>query len=179
MILWLVLLGCGGPREGTSIGNPNKTLMRIAPPGAGIDLDLAELELQSLDVDGFAVDLPRTDDLLAGVSLDLPAGSIQSLRVEFAGPLRILGSEQGATLDLELDLIELELEFTRLPIELDQPHVFELGMPDWLDAEQVGWVRGEAHTVRPGAPEHDILVEVLRQGSALLLDADGDGQPDR
>ena len=67
----------------------------------------------------------------------------------------------------------------RLPFELGEPHVFELGFPDWLTAATVGWTAGEEHVVRASDPFHDRLVELVTEGSALHADTDGDGNPDR
>ena len=98
--------------------------------------------------------------------------------MELTSALTVLGRDDDHDVDLELDLADIAVSSSRLPYELGEPHVFELAFPGWLDAENVGWTRGEDHTVRPGDEVHDVLADAVERRSGLYVDADGDGEPD-
>jgi hypothetical protein len=178
-LLPLFLLACDPTGSGTSIGNPSKTLLRLAPAGDGITLDVAETTIDALLVDGVEIDTPTGEDLLRGVDLQLPSAALTSVEVRFDGLFTVLGVEEGATLDLGLDVRDVRVDSNRGPLVADEPHVFELGEPGWLDADRVGWTRGVDHVVRPGDAVHDPLVRTLRERASWLPDDDGDGNPDR
>ena len=77
----LVLVGCALDRPGVSVGNPNKnTLLRVGPPGAGIELATADVAVHSVtlvDADGRTeVAPPSATDVLTGVPLGLPGGPV-------------------------------------------------------------------------------------------------------
>ena len=174
----LLLAACHGDAQGTSIGNPNKTIITVAPPGDQVRLTSATLPLSGIEVDGDPVDVPEGTDALQGIQVDLP-NWLTSVRLELDGTFDLTGTEGDAEVDLQLDLQEVEVLVLRVPFTPGEPHVFELAAPGWLDADQVGWVRGEDHRIDPESPEHDALVLAVRQGSSLLPDEDGDGVPDR
>lgn len=167
MILWLVV-ACDATGNGTSIGNPNKTLLRLAPGGDDVQLDLAELSLSRVSADGDRLDVPVETDVLGGIPLDIPAGTYTSLAIELDGPLTVEGS-----VDLTLDVVDVEVSVTRQGWTLDEPHVFELAMPGWLDDVEAG------RRVVVGEALHDTLVDRIREGASLLPDTDGDGVPER
>lgn len=180
----LLASACHDERSGVSIGNPNKnTLLRVAPPGDGLELDAAEVQVVGIVLVGpegeTRTDPPSDRDVLAGVDLGLPAGAWTAVELELRDAFLVTGTDRGARLDLALEVPEVAVSATRLPFELGEPHVFELGFPGWLSAEQVGWMAGDEHVVRRSDPEHDRLVELVTERSALLVDADGNGEPDR
>jgi hypothetical protein len=177
--LLLALTACDPTGSGTSIGNPNKTLLRLAPAGSEVQLSAASAVVVGLLVDGVELEVPADTDVLTGIELALPPGTASRIEVEFAGTLDLLGTEGQATVDLALAVPSVAVAVTRGELTLDQPHVFELAEPDWLDARNTGWQRGDPHVIRPGDPLHDPLAEAVETGSALWLDLDEDGQPDR
>jgi len=179
-----LLLGCGNGHDGVSVGNPNlDTLLRVAPPGDGLQLDRAEVRVDAIVVSGvddrLEVGPPMEIDVLAGVPLGLPAGRWSRIELELDGRFVVLGTDRGAELDLALEVPSVAVQAVRLPFELGEPHVFELAFPGWLSADEVGWQPGVPHVVRPSDPEHDRLVDFVTERSELLVDADGDGKPDR
>lgn len=180
-MLTLLLLACDPSGQGTSVGNPNKTLLRVAP-GGEVTLDLAELPVERLELVGSdpqTVDVEGVD-VLEGVELDLPAGDWTSLRLVPAGPFRLQGlADQGGRVDLLLEVPVVGVSVTRGPLLADQPHVFELAFPDWLTGEVVGWDLSADQQIRATDPLHADLVESVVEGSALLPDVDGDGEPER
>lgn len=171
----MIMVACDPTGDGTSIGNPNKTLLRVAPAGEVV-LTSAELTVRELVVDGVSLQVPAETDVLEGVELDLPR-DLESITLVLDGTFDLLGGDGEARIDLNLDVQRVSIVVGRQPLELDQPHVFELATPDWLSAEQVGWTRGQDHIVRPGDPFHEGLVTAV-EGSRFHLDADGDGVPD-
>lgn len=176
---WSLWLACGGPRTGTSVGNPNLTLLKIAPGGPGVALQLASATVDQLVIDEQVEDGPGEVDLLVGAELEVPAGQIQSLEIRLQGRILLLGSDGADALDLELEVPAIGVSLSRQPLEPDVPHVFELASPGWLLPEAVGWVPGADHVVRPGDPEHQALVLSLIESSAVYPDADADGSPER
>lgn len=183
-LLLLSLFGCNDGDSGVSVGNPNKdTLLRIGPPGDDITLDLATVGVASIVLVGadgeVSVDPPSETDVLAGVTLDLPAGDWMSVSLGLTGALTLVGLDGEGVVDVQLSVPEVSVVAMREAIELGEPHVFELGFPGWLSAEEVGWGRGTDHIVREGDVEHDVLVGFVSERSALHADLDGDGEPDR
>lgn len=180
-LLLLLLAACADGGAGTSIGNPNMTLLRIAP--SGVELSSATLTVDEITLVGADGEAEGNriggDDVLNGVELEMPKGVWTSVRLTMSGEFVILGTDGADTIDLQLSVPEVSVEVSRLPIELDEPHVFELAYPDWLTAAEAGWSAGEAHVVRPGDALHDPLATKVAQRSSLLPDADEDGQPER
>lgn len=185
LLLGVVAGACADPIEdpGTSVGNPNLTLVKVAPGGLGVEITKANLPFSSVTVSNAAetveVDLPTSNDVLAGAPLDLPTGDWTQLSLQLDGTLNLAGTESNATIDLELDVAAVTVRSERSPLETGEPHVFELAFPGWLEAQNTGWVSGEDHTIRQGDPIHDTLVDSIQQRSAYLPDADRDGEPDR
>lgn len=75
--------------------------------------------------------------------------------------------------------VDLELEVGDLAMPID-PKMWVDGLPMILQLGPDGWLSGavsptEATTIGPGDPEHDVLVELLEQQSAVWIDADADG----
>lgn len=176
LIALVLVAGCSS--EGTSIGNPNKTIILVAPPGDQVELESATLPISAIQVDGEDVEVPEGNDALEGIPIDLP-NWLLSVRVELDGTFDLIGTEGASQVDLQLDVGQIQVNATRLPFQPGQPHVFELGSPGWLDADRVGWARGEDHLVTPDSPEHPTLVEAIQFDSQILADPDGDGVPER
>ena len=182
--LCLLLMACADGAEGTSIGNPNLTVLRIAPAGDGIAVSTAEVGIGAIRITDLAgettvYDAPEGRNLLSGVDFELPTGTWASLQLELNGDFMLSGDDAGDRIDLQLELNAVGVAASRSPLEINQPHVFELAYPDWLTATEVGWTPGQAHVVRPGDQLHDTLATVVAQRSSLLPDGDGDGEPDR
>ncbi|MCB9669973.1 MAG: hypothetical protein H6736_21280 [Alphaproteobacteria bacterium] len=177
----LLLVACDPTGSGTSIGNPNRTLLRVAP-GGDVELTSAELDLIRVVLDGpegqQILEGPFATDVLEGVELDLPTGEWTSLTLTAGAPFALLG-DAGGSVDLTLDVPEVGVQVDRGPLLDGQPHVFELASPGWLDASVVGWDLGVDQVVTPDGPLHARLAEAITAGSALWPDADGDGEPDR
>lgn len=175
--------GCLEPDPGTSVGNPNLTLVKVAPPGPGLTLDLASLPIAAVQVsnsDGTRdAPVPSSTDVLKGAPLDLPAGDWTELSLVVDGRFVVQGVDGDGEVDLELELDEVAVRSLRSPLQFDEPHVFELAFPEWLTADNVGWTAGDDHVVRPGDPVHDVLADFVESRSAFLADPDGDGEPNR
>lgn len=174
----LLVFACKALPNGTSIGNPNKTIIKVAPPGDEVQLQQATLKLQGVFASGTAIDPPESDDVLAGLEIELPRNAT-SVRLEIEGTFDLLGMDGENVVDLQLDVQQVQVVALDRLVAEPSPLVFELAYPGWLDASEVGWSRGEDHVVRPGGPNHLVLVDAVRLSSSLLQDADDDGEPDR
>lgn len=181
MITLALLAACIEP-AGTSVGNPGFAVTRAAD-SATVSLSKAELPVFGMEATsctgattGVLVD--RTLDVRLGEELAVPAGELCTLVIELDGPLVAEGTgQQGGLLTLELEADLLTLGAPGLTVD-GQRFVLELASPDWLDADELDLEDGEDVTIRPGSPEHDLLVLRLRGGTSLYDDDDEDGEVD-
>lgn len=171
----LLAAGCAPATvEGTSVGNPGLTAVRVAPADQ-LEPSLARLE--GATVTAVSCDGAR-QTLVAGVELDLlapsqialPAGPLCGLDVVTAAPLVVEGSDgSGAAFRAALTLPALSLAVNSLAVD-GAASVLELATPGWLSPETFA----DGPVIEPGDPRHDGLVELVLSGAGLYPDVDGD-----
>ncbi|MEQ1501860.1 MAG: hypothetical protein ABMB14_06500 [Myxococcota bacterium] len=186
---WIVVfVGCNpetGWPGGTGVGNPGTT--KLQTNGAGpTTLDrgvgtLSTLTASRCTLADAVAEIDAEVDLLGTAPYELGGGSWCTLTATFTGPLRFEGSTSSA--DPTRGTFELLLEVPAITIDLDagftidrDATVLELGHPGWIPPDLLGGLEDRTHTVvDAGSPAHDPLVSLLVDGSAVFVDADGDG----
>lgn len=175
LLLLALAAGCAPATvEGTSVGNPGLTAVRVAPADQ-LAPSSARLEVGSLTAVGCGGD---RQVLVAGVELDLlapaqvalPAGALCGLELATAAPLVVEGVDGlGASFRAALTLPTLDLVVQTLPVD-GEASVLELATPGWLSPETFA----AGPLIEAGDPRHDGLVELVLSGAGLYPDRDGD-----
>jgi hypothetical protein len=181
----LALAGCavGSTDEGTSVGNPGETALRLAPDAAAAP-SRARLPIKRLQVTpcgGQPVEVARdtTVDLLAeGAALKLPAEPLCRVLILPDGPLEVDLLVDGggeAVLDLTLSNLNIRAADERGVDAGAVPVVVELGAPGWWSGVGLVVAPGEVRSVAAGDDGHDALVAAIMDGSRFYGDRDGSG----
>ena len=185
LALLLGLVGCavGSTEEGTSVGNPGETAMRLAPDTAA-EPSHARLPIKRLQVTpcgGQPIEIARdvvVDLLAADAGLVLPAEPLCRVLILPDGPLEVdLLTASGGEALLALALPNLNVRAAD-PAGVDAalvPVVVELGAPDWWSDVGLSVGAGSVRTIEEGDEGHDALVAAIVDGSALYADRDGNG----
>ena len=183
--LLLGLAGCavGSTEEGTSVGNPGETAMRLAPDAAA-EPSHARLPIKRLQVtpcEGQPTEVARDvviDLLAADAGLVLPAEPLCRVLILPDGPLEVnLLTASGGEALLALALPNLNIRAVD-PGGVDAAKVrvvVELGAPDWWSDVGLSVSAGSVRTIEAGDAGHDALVSAIVEGSGLYADRDGNG----
>ena len=175
----LLAAGCAPATvEGTSVGNPGLTAVRVAPADqlapSLARLDVATVTAVSCSGDRQTVVSGVELDLLAPSQVALPGGALCGLELAPAAPLRVEGTDGlGAAFRAALTLPTLRLVVDTLPVD-GAASVLELATPGWLSPETFA----DGPLIEAGDPRHDGLVELVLSGAGLYPDVDADLEVD-
>ena len=168
----------------TSVGNPGSSSQRVAS-GDDVIITAATVYTEALVIDRcnetVRIEVGAEVDLLAGDRVEVPGGQWCGMAVEWSAPLWVEGrKEEGtnSTFTLDLDATGPTVQ-AAAPFLIDgDALILRLGHPDWVSEEDLGLEDGQHTTIQGGDPLHDLLLTRIEDGSALFVDADGDGQLD-
>ncbi|MBW1878888.1 MAG: hypothetical protein JRI25_07225 [Deltaproteobacteria bacterium] len=175
------MLGCNPEAEdsGTSVGNPTTTALRMAPgeelETMGASTGVATMFLHACDGEPIELPMDREMDLMVEW-VEMPAGSWCAVEVVLFSPLHVEGvGFAGGSYFLDLDVGFVFFEASAGWDVDGGAHVFEFGMPGWINATELGVEDGVDVVVNPDTGPHDLLTDRVITESALYED-DGDGQ---
>lgn len=166
------------PRPGTSVGNPGKMTVRIAPSET-VFLEVAftdETSLTHVDCHGTAsaLDAPELDLLESG-PITVPGGPWCGVQLVLAQPAILGGGaleHAGFEAELQPDPIVL---WAYEPLDVDgESYVLELAAPDWLNPDILGLMLEDPVLIELGSERSDLLAEDLGVGARVFADG-GDG----
>jgi len=175
----LLAAGCAPATvEGTSVGNPGLTAVRVAPADqlapSLARLDVATVTAVSCSGDRQTVVSGVELDLLAPSQVALPGGALCGLELAPAAPLQVEGTDGlGVAFRAALTLPTLRLVVDTLPVD-GAASVLELATPGWLSPETFA----DGPLIEAGDPRHDGLVELVLSGAGLYPDDDADLEVD-
>jgi hypothetical protein len=178
----LLLLACRTDPvvQGTAVGNPG-SLQATPAHSSGLQLTSARATVQLLELESCSGQIeqstPPVDlDLLAHDPIELRSGTWCYIRMKLANPLQISGTwSEGGRLDLSLDFAQIEVS-NPTGIETDsRSFVLEIGVTDWLSADELGVDPALDRVVNQSSALHDELVASAEDESLLFEDQDEDG----
>ncbi len=180
LIALLAAVGCAGPMEGTSIGNPTEMTIRVA---SSTDVTLSQALFSLTEVTLYYEDdteettpIGDTLDTTVGATIEVSGGVWVGMVLVTAGPMVMSGTtrfDDPAHLTLDVPDIWLRPVGETVQFE-DGVFVLELASPGWLDAGNAGYDVDSEILVDPDtAVIHDRLVAAVTGGTSLFGD-DGD-----
>jgi hypothetical protein len=194
---WLLgcLFGCvddGGTDEGTVVGNPGDTKMRVAELGHG-ELTQARTRIQDIvwagcDGTDQIVEVVANIDLLDDATTPTPTGEWCGLWVGLSEPLvlQLFVPDWDKEVLFYLEIEDLFLDSPTSFTTDNENLVFEWGYQNWfldqqrpledwlLDEDR--WEDEERIEVPEEGPVYDAVVGVFAEASAVYADEDGDGR---
>jgi hypothetical protein len=189
VVVLLAALGCSSEVKwggGTGVGNPGTTKVGTSA-SENVTLRAGQGTLDALAVVRCsgredATEVGEVVDLLGSDPYSVEGGRWCGLTATFAPPIEIDGAAgdgldpQAGTFRLVLGVDRIELAIAP-EIQVDRDDfVLELGHWDWIPADLLGLAPETEVVVDEGHPLYDPLVRAIVDGSALYLDADGDGE---
>jgi hypothetical protein len=173
--------------EGTVVGNPGDSAMRIAQGSDG------EIERASVSVDHFSwigcdgegtdVEVDEEFDLMGTHHIEIPAGKWCEAWAVLSGPLEMVAVPTESDLGEDEPFIVLSLEVEAVALYGEDgwvidgdTTVLELGHPGWFSVDALWDGSSPDVFVDPEHPDHEHLTGEIFDGSALFEDPDSDGE---
>ena len=173
--------------EGTVVGNPGDSAMRVAEPADG------EIERASVFVDYFSwigcngedtdIEVDEQIDLMGTHHIEIPAGRWCEAWAVLSGPLEMVTEpmetdfgEDEAYIVLSLDVEAVALYGEDGWVIDAETTVLELGHPGWFSVDDLWDGSSSELLVDREHPDHEQLTGKIFDGSALFEDPDSDGE---
>ena len=176
--VWMMACRADQQLSGTSIGNPNRTMLSMAPT-AGLpveDVSVDEARVSMWSCDGEWVELAFSGESWLGTVVSVPEGTWCWMSLTWEPPLVVVAFDESAEREVfvELDLDRLDLQIAPADA-LEGDHVLELASPDWgLDILEED--TDDPLFIDEEHPLYERLVVSVQQDSTLWRDEDGDGE---